>query len=108
MYGCVGGVQWLVAGILVVSLLVGGRAEAEEMPKEAPISITFVEGEGDVTLSRYEEDAERVWFVVEAGVPVRLRVRPEAFAVAAGHEYSVNASYYDPWLMRIRYSVEDI
>jgi hypothetical protein len=80
-------------------------------------TITFLQGAGKATISFYQEEPEKITFLVDAQRPVsgvvgvyrppadsaspsivRLQVTPTAFPFRAGRNYSINASYFDPWV----------
>ena len=52
------------------------------------------------TLTRVAENGSTLSFVIEAEAPVRLRVAPRQWAVRREHEYSVNTSFFRPFIVR--------
>ena len=62
-----------------------------------PVTITAQAGRPVTSrLDRWSESPTEMRFVVDADGPVTVTIKPRTFPVVAGHEYSVNFSYYEP------------
>lgn len=77
------------------SVLLPGHHQSElptlrTQPAELYLSRLSVVAENDQSLS----------FVIEATGPVRLRIAPRQWAIHRGREYSVNTSFFGPFMVR--------
>lgn len=99
--------------VLLISKVASG-ATCGETP-----SLTFLKGHGNGRIGFYIDDPLKVTFQFEARsmvsevvgmrknadeVPgkntVRVTVKPEKFKIVAGRDYSVNTSFFDPWIQK--------
>ncbi len=76
----------------------GAESLVEVVPTNGPIV--------EYTLTRVAENDQSLSFVIEAARPVRLRIAPRQWAIHRGREYSVNTSFFGPFIVQAENDTE--
>jgi len=99
-------------------ILYGQRNVGNAGSGETP-AVTFLRGGGEAKIGFYTEEKEKITFLIEgrASIPgvvgvnlnksespnpnsVRVTIKPKIFQISAGRDYSINTSYFDPWIQK--------
>jgi hypothetical protein len=90
----------LACGIALCAAFVD-VAQVQAAPAQAaPVSLQMRDAKGQTRLDDWSDTADKISFIVEADNSVQVTVKPTNFAIRAGESYSINSSYFVPWIQQ--------